>query len=118
MSTKRKFRLGALVKSTDELFEHDYFMIRQGSKWKTVHKAFVWSWQIQFCFNQIQRGYLRVAERLTNGEYYAGKTDDELIEMLVPDICERCDGVKTVIGSCDGRWCDETLQAWKEELVE
>ena len=118
MSTKRKFRPGALVKSTDELFEHDYFMIRQGSKWKTVHKAFVLSWQMQFCFNHIQRGYLRVAERLTNGEYYAGKTDDELIEMLVPDICERCDGVKTVIGSCDGMWCDETLQAWKEELVE
>ena len=117
MSAKRKFRVGPVVHNREEVFQHDYFMIRQGNKWKTVHRAFVLSWQMQFCFNHIQRGYLRVAERLTNGEYYAGKTDDELIEMLVPDICERCDGVKTVIGSCDGRWCDETLQEWKDEPV-
>ena len=91
MSTKRKFRLGALVKSTDELFENDYFMLRQGNKWKTVHNAFVRSWQVQFCFKQIQRSYLRVAERLTNAEYYAGMTDGELFDMLETDVCECCE---------------------------
>ena len=117
MSTKRKFRIGALVKSTDELFEHDYFMLRQGSKWKTVHNAFVRSWQVQFCFQQIQRSYLRVAERLTNAEYYAGMTDDELLDMLETEVCEFCEGKKTVIGSCEGQWCEQALASWKEAEV-
>lgn len=118
MSTKRKFRPGALVKSIDEIFKHDYFMIANGEKgWKTVHNSILRSWQVNFCNAHIGRGYVRIAERLTNGEYYAGKTDDELIEMFVPDICERCDGVKTVIGSCEGKWCDQALNAWKEEYV-
>ena len=66
MTSRRKFRVGPVIHSFEELFQHDYFMLRQGSKWKTVHNAFVRSWQVQFCFQQIQRNYLRVAERLTN----------------------------------------------------
>lgn len=30
MSTKRKFRIGPVVRNFDELFQHDYFMIQQG----------------------------------------------------------------------------------------
>ena len=45
MASRRKFRVGPVVHSFEELFQHDYFMLRQGSKWKTVHNAFVRSWQ-------------------------------------------------------------------------
>ena len=55
MASRRKFRAGPVVHNLEEVFQHDYFMIRQGSKWKTVHKAFVLSWQMKFCFDHIQR---------------------------------------------------------------
>lgn len=118
MASRRKFRVGPVVHSFEELFQHDYFMLRHGRKWKTVHNAFVRSWQVQFCFQQIQHSYLRVAERLTNAEYYAGMTDDELLDMFETDVCEFCEGKKTVIGSCDGKWCDVALEEWKEAYVE
>ncbi len=124
MASRRKFRVGPVVHNLEEVFQHDYFMIRQErnkirqeSKWKTVHCSFVRSWQVQFCSNQIKKGNLHVAERLTNAEYYAGMTDDELFDMLETDVCECCEGKKTVIGSCDGRWCDQAINAWKEEYV-
>lgn len=117
MASRRKFRVGPVVHSFEELFQHDYFMLRQGSKWKTVHNAFVRSWQVQFCFQQIQRSYLRVAERLTNAEYYAGMTDDELLDMLETEVCEFCEGKKTVIGSCEGQWREQALASWKEADV-
>ena len=117
MSTKRKFRIGPVVRNFDELFQHDYFMIQLGSKCKTVHKAFVRSWQIDYCRRQIKQFRLRVAERLTNAEYYAGMTDDELFEMLETDVCECCEGKRTVVGACEGKWCDQALNAWKEEYV-
>lgn len=124
MASRRKFRVGPVVHNLEEVFQHDYFMIqqernkiRQGSKWKTVHGAFVRSWQVQFCYQHIQRGYLRVAERLKNSEYYAGMTDDELLDMLETDVCEFCEGKKTVIGSCEGQWCEQALAAWKEAEV-
>ena len=110
---KRKFKAGPLVHNLEEVFQHDYFMLMQGSKWKTIHRAFVWSWQIRACFNYIQRGYLRVAERLTNEEYYEGMTDDEMLDMLETDVCEFCEGKQTAIGSCEGRWCDQALAEWK-----
>ena len=114
---KRKFKVGPLVRSLEEVCQHNYFMLRQGSKWRTIHSAFVRSWQIQFCLQHIQRGYLRVAERLTNEEYYEGMTDDEMLDMLETDVCEFCPGVKTVIGSCEGRWCGQALAVWKEAEV-
>ncbi len=118
MKARRKFKAGSVVRNLEELFQHDYFMLWQGSKWKTVHNAFVRSWQVQSCFQHIQRGYLRVAERLTNAEYYAGMTDDELFDMLETDVCEFCEGKKTVIGACEGRWCEQALAAWKEVEVQ
>lgn len=117
MASRRKFRIGPAIRNLEEVFQHDYFMLKTNGQWKTVHKAFVRSWQMQFCFQHIQRGYLRVAERLTNAEYYDGMTDDELLDMLETDICEFCEGKQTVIGSCDGAWCDQALAAWKEAEV-
>lgn len=115
---KRKFKAGPIIQNLEEVFQHNYFMMWQGSRWKTIHCGFVRAWQVNFCHQQVQRGFLRVAERMTNAEYYEGKTDDELLDMLETDVCEFCEGKKTVIGACEGQWCDQALAAWKEAAVE
>lgn len=117
MATKRKFRVGTPVRQLDELTQHEYFMIRLGSKWKTVHNGFVRSWQLNFCWEMISKRNIRVAERLTNAEYYDNLEDDELMDMLETDLCEYCEENGSVIGSCEGRWCDAALDKWKEDLV-
>lgn len=60
---------------------------------------------------------LGVAERLTNAEYYDHLEDDELMNMLETDLCEYCEEKGSVIGACEGRWCDAALAKWKEDLV-
>lgn len=117
MKAKRKFKQGDQVVSIAELLEHDWFFVHFGSSVKTVHKAVLWEWKLRLCQNFIDRGWIFIAERLTNGEYHEGKNDDELLDMLETDVCEYCEGKQNVIGACEGRWCDEALAAWKEALV-
>lgn len=117
MKAKRKFKQGDQVVSAAELLEHDWFFVHFGSNVKTVHKAVLWEWKLRLCQKFIDHGWIFIAERLTNGEYHKGKSDDELLDMLETDVCEYCEGKKNVIGSCEGRWCDEALETWKEALV-
>ena len=53
----------------------------------------------------------------TNAEYYGDMTDDQIVDMLETDLCEYCEGRKGVVGQCDGEFCDEAIEAWKEAYV-
>lgn len=126
--SKRKFKKGPRVDSVAELLEHDWFIVDFGPKTaKTVHTGFLRSWQLQTCEKFIDAERIYIAVRLTNEEYYAGKTDSQLAEMLDEDICNYCPlpeelkGVHCYGGEpvmCEGRCCKEALEAWKEEYVE
>lgn len=122
--SKRKFKKGKPITSLDELLQHRYF-IWNG---RTLCAGFVLSWQVQMVYNQIRYGYLFAAERLTNEEFYAGKTDDQLKGMLEDQLCEFCilpegnRGVRCYGGEpimCfESGFCEKALEAWKEEYVE
>lgn len=121
--SKRKFKKGAPVKNFNELFEHDYF-IAMG---KTLCAGFVQSWQIRMARNIIETKGIFIAERLTNEEFYAEKTDNQISEMLEDRLCDFCPlpdylkGVHCYGGEpvmCNGSYCDKALKAWKEDYVE
>lgn len=122
--SKRKFKKGAPVTSLDELFKHDHFI----AGGKTFCAGWCRSWQMQMAQNFIKHGSLFVAERLTNEEFYAGKSDEQLAAIVGEEqLCDYCPipdelkGVHCYGGEpvmCEGSRCDEALEAWKEEYVE
>ncbi len=127
--TKRKYKQGAQIISVAELLEHEWFIVHFGADVvKTLHKSFIGSWQLHTCEQFVDAGRVYIAERLTNGEFYAGKTDKQIQEMLEENLCEvycplpeelrgvHCYGGEPVM--CEGSHCDEAIEAWKEEYVE
>lgn len=122
--SKRKFKKGAPVTSLDELFKHDYFI----AGGKTLCAGWCRSWQVKMAHDFIKHGSVFVAERLTNEEFYAGKTDDQLEEMLGEELCEFCpmpesqQGVRNYgngpVFCHESGACEEALAEWKEEYVE
>lgn len=118
MATKRKYKDGAVVTNINELLEHDFFILHNGiHAHKTVHRAFLEAWQLHTCDMFVKGGLISIAEPLTNGEYYCNKSDEELLDMFCDEICGNCEGKKSIIGSCDGKWCEEGLERWKGESV-
>lgn len=122
--SKRKFKKGAQVRSLDEFFLHEYFIVNG----KTQHCGWCRAWQLGLARHYIERGAVFVAVRLTNGEYYSGKSDDEIQSMLDTALCNiycplpdhlkgvHCYGGEPVM--CEGSHCREALEAWKEEEVD
>ena len=129
--SKRKFKKGKQVSSLDELFEHQHFVVQYGprSPERTVHAGFILSWQVRMAQLFISDKRIWVADRLTNGEFYDGKTDEEMKEIVgeetlcdlycpLPDYLKgvHCYGGEPVM--CEGSHCDKALEAWKEEFAE
>lgn len=129
--SKRKFKKGKQVSSLDELFEHQHFVVQYGprSPERTVHAGFILSWQVRMAQLFISDKRIWVADRLTNGEFYDGKTDEEMKEIVgeetlcdlycpLPDYLKgvHCYGGEPVM--CEGSHCDKDLEAWKEEFAE
>lgn len=122
--SRRKYKKGALVKSLDELLLHEYFIVNG----KTQHRGWVQSWQLGLARLYIERGCVYVAVKLTNGEYYSGKSDDEIQSMLEDDLCkgycplpDHMKGVHCYGGApvmCEGSHCDKAIEAWKEDAVD
>lgn len=78
---RRKFKKGKLVINVGQILEHDWFIFCLGSgKTKTMHREALSSWQLRTCEACVEREQIYIAERLTNGEYYSDKTDEELQE--------------------------------------
>ena len=125
--SKRKFKQGVMVKSLDDLLKYEWFIVHFGTKTKTMHQKVLACWRLHTCELFVKAGHVYVAERLTNGEFYAGKTDEQLEKMLEDDLCCYCpippeyQGVHCYGGEpvmCEGSRCDEALEAWKEEEVD
>lgn len=122
--SKRKYKKGAQVKSLDEFFQHEHFIVNG----KTQHRGWCQSWQLGLARHYIERGLVYVAVRLTNGEYYSEKSDDDVQEMLDTDLCEsycplpdhlkgvRCYGGEPIM--CEGSHCSEAVKAWREAEVD
>lgn len=91
--SKRKFKRGKVVTSLDEFFEHKYFV--DGWCNKTFHASWCISWPVRLARLMIVRGRLFVAERLTNGEYYSDKSDEQIEEKLGDTLCEYCPFILT-----------------------
>lgn len=121
--SRRKFKKGPAVKSLDELMKYENFILHG----KTYCSGWVRSWQLNMANNYIRRGELFIAERLTNEEYYDGKSDEQLKDMIGEEVlCDYCPldeskrGVHCYGGQpimCEGTHYDEALEAWKEEYV-
>lgn len=115
---KRKYKQGDRVDSVAELLEHDWFIVHCGHRTtKTMHKAVLLEWKLRTCQQAIDSGRIFIAVKLTNGEYYEGMTDDQIVDMLETDLCEYCEGRKGVVGQCDGKFCDEAIKVWKGAYV-
>lgn len=122
--SKRKFKPGEPVKSLDDFMKHEWFIVNG----KTYHRGWVLSWQLGTAQRYVERGMAYVAQPLTNGEFYAGKTDEQIQDMIGEDLCElycplpeevrgvHCYGGEPVM--CEGAHCAEAIEAWKEEGVE
>lgn len=127
----RKFKKGKLVINVGQILEHDWFILCFGSgKTKTMHREVLSSWQLRTCEACVEHEQIYIAERLTNGEYYSGKTDEELREIAGENLCKSClmtssmrstplYAVKPIECLRGARvHCRDALAAWKEEPVE
>lgn len=123
--SKRKFKRGILITSLDELFKHEYFFHTRTNK--TFHFGWCLSWPVRMAHQIIEQKQLFVAVRLTNGEYYAHKSDEQIEQMLGDKLCDFCplsDGLKGVhcYGGqpvmCEGAYCKGAVENWRREDVE
>lgn len=129
--SRRKFKKGQMITTLDELLKHQHFIVRYGAKSteRTVHAGFILSWNLRMAQQFIKSERIWVAERLTNEEFYAGKTEKELRELAGEEaLCEiycpltdelkgvHCYGGAPVM--CEGSHCGEALEAWLEECIE
>lgn len=122
---KRKFKKGQQIVSVAEFLEHEWFIVNG----KTYHRGWCMSWSLSLAQLYVDRGVAYVAVRLTNREYYIGKSDDELIEKAGDDLCANCPmtaalrntllyAVKPI--ECvkgEKPRCKEALEAWKSKKV-
>lgn len=124
---KRKFKKGPQVVSVAEIPEHDWFIVKAGTWDRTMHREVLRSWTIRTCEQFIDHGMIFIAQRLTNGEFYEGMSDEQIRGMLEDRMCDYCplpDELKGVhcYGDapvmCEGTHCAEAIAAWKEEFVE
>lgn len=115
---KRKIRQGKQITSFDQLVSCDWVIVHG----KPYHQGWVTSWQIGMAKAYLKRGVAYEGIRLTNGEYYEDLTDEQLIERFGEELHEKCpwnNGGNHSPGSlCEGSYCEEALENWKEELVE
>lgn len=121
--SKRKFKKGAPVTSLDDFMKSPYFIVNG----KTFCAGWCRGWQLNMANGYINRGVAFIAERLTNEEFYEGKTDEQMKDMLGERLCDFCPlpeerrGVHCYGGQpvmCEGSRCGEALESWKEEYVE
>lgn len=125
--SKRKFKKGAQVVSIAEIPEHDWFIVLLGRNGKTMHREVLRSWSIRTCEQFIDHGMIFIAQRLTNGEFYEGMSDEQIRGMLEDRMCDYCPLPDELKGAhcygdapvmCEGTHCAEAIAAWKEEFVE
>lgn len=124
---KRKFKKGPQVVSVAEIPEHDWFIVKAGTWDRTMHREMLRSWTIRTCEQFIDHGTIFIAQRLTNGEFYEGMSDEQIREMLEGRMCDYCPLPDELKGAhcygdapvmCEGTHCAEAIAAWKEEFVE
>lgn len=124
---KRKFKKGPQVVSVAEIPEHDWFIVKAGTWDRTMHREVLRSWTIRTCEQFIDHGMIFIAQRLTNGEFYEGMSDEQIRGMLEDRMCDYCPLPDELKGAhcygdapvmCEGTRCAEAIAAWKEEFVE
>ena len=124
---KRKFKKGPQVVSVAEIPEHDWFIVKAGTWDRTMHREMLRSWTIRTCEQFIDHGMIFIAQRLTNGEFYEGMSDEQIRGMLEDRMCDYCPLPDQLKGAhcygdapvmCEGTHCAEAIAAWKEEFVE
>ena len=124
---KRKFKKGPQVVSVAEIPEHDWFIVKAGTWDRTMHREMLRSWTIRTCEQFIDHGMIFIAQRLTNGEFYEGMSDEQIRGMLEDRMCDYCPLPDELKGAhcygdapvmCEGTHCAEAVAAWKEEFVE
>ena len=124
---KRKFKKGPQVVSVAEIPEHDWFIVEAGTWDRTMHREVLRSWTIRTCEQFIDHGMIFIAQRLTNGEFYEGMSDEQIRGMLEDRMCDYCPLPDKLKGAhcygdapvmCEGTHCAEAIAAWKEEFVE
>ena len=124
---KRKIKKGPQVVSVAEIPEHDWFIVKAGTWDRTMHREVLRSWTIRTCEQFIDHGMIFIAQRLTNGEFYEGMSDEQIRGMLEDRMCDYCPLPDELKGAhcygdapvmCEGTHCAEAIAAWKEEFVE
>lgn len=124
---KRKFKKGPQVVSVAEIPEHDWFIVKAGTWDRTMHREMLRSWTIRTCEQFIDHGMIFIAQRLTNGEFYEGMSDEQIRGMLEDRMCDYCPLPDELKGAhcygdapvmCEGTHCAEAIAAWKKEFVE
>ncbi|MPN37606.1 hypothetical protein SDC9_185126 [bioreactor metagenome] len=118
---KAKFRpdkspLGQ-IKNLDYLMQQEFIYHYN----KILHKGWFSSWQLKFTVTQLKRGCIRKAIRLTNEEYFVGKSREYLIDNFHEEMHQYCpwnDENSHSPGSvCEGSFCDEAYENWLEAKV-
>lgn len=68
--SKPKYRRGKLIHNMAEFerYKGDFFIVWFGNQHKTLHRAFLVSWQYRTLENAIKTGRVNTAEKLKEGE--------------------------------------------------
>lgn len=114
--SKKKLKQGKLITSLDELAQCEWVFIHG----KPFHRGWVSSWQFRMAAGYVNGRHARVGVRLTNGEYYAHLSDEQIRERFGEELHEICPwkhSGRSSTSICEGRYCDEALDCWKEEPV-
>ena len=121
--SKRKLKKGKLITTLDELVGCKFIILRE----KRYHAGWFLSWPTRLALMYVSRNEVYEGVYLTNDEYYAHKTDEQILENLGDDLCSYCSldeshrgvhGTPNGYWACEGRWCDDALENWKECEVE
>ena len=113
---KKKLKKGCPIATLDHMYKCEWVIIHD----KPYNRGWVMSWQFRVAGNYVEHGIAFEGVRLTNGEYFANLTDDEIKERFGEDLHILCPWREIRLGAnalCEGEYCDEAIENWKGEAV-
>lgn len=114
----RKLRCGNLITSLDQLYRCSYVIVHE----KPYHHGWVAAWQLRMAMLYIERKAAYEGIRITNSEYYPKITIVQALDRHGDEIHAICpfhaDGLSSSPQSvCEGQYCQEAFERWKEMPV-
>lgn len=109
--SKRKFKKGPQITSLDRLAAVDMAIVAG----KTYLNGWIISWPVRMAQGYIRSGLAYEAVKLTNEEYYEGRSQKSLMQQFREAVCFDCP--KPSSWQCNNSSCDAAYQIWLKKDV-